>query len=57
MMANFCKINPSFLKYVSLILSDHRKHTLDYYFIRKTTFMNSSYILALVITQAKQVII
>lgn len=56
-MTNLCKTTPSFLKYVSLILSDHRKHTLDYYFIRKTTFMNSSYISALVITQAKQGII
>jgi hypothetical protein len=28
------------LKYDPLILSDHRKHTGDYYFTVKTIFMN-----------------
>lgn len=30
-----------YLKYDSLILSDHRKHTGDYYFTVKIIFMNS----------------
>jgi hypothetical protein len=31
----------SFLKYDPLRLSDHRKHTGDYYFIVKMIYMNS----------------
>jgi hypothetical protein len=57
MMANFNQTNHSFLKYISLILSDHHKHTLDYYFIRKINYMNSENYSTLVITQTKQVIL
>lgn len=41
------------LKYDPLILSDHRKHTGDYYFTVKIIFMNSD-IISLLLVQTNK---
>ena len=47
----------NFLKYDPVRLSDHRKHTGDYYFIVKMNYMNSMNNSSLTIVQSKRMVL